>query len=157
MDRRATPSFPTGRKLLPCLLLLLAGLARAEPTPVGLWKTIDDDSGKAKSQVRIIESDGRLTGRIERLLDPADPADGVCESCSDERRDQPILGMTIIRNVRRSEGMANRWEGGDILDPENGKVYRVRLTPSADGRRLDVRGYLGAPLFGRTQTWQRVE
>ena len=138
------------------LLAVLAGNASAQ-TLVGLWKTVDDDTGKAKSLVRIVERDGRVAGRIEKLLDPDDPADAVCDRCSDERRNQPILGMTILRDLRRSDGGANRWEGGDILDPENGKVYHVRLTPSPDGRRLDVRGYIGAPLFGRTQTWQRVE
>lgn len=127
------------------------------PTPAGLWKTFDDDTGRPKSLVRVVERDCRLTGRIEKLLDPDDPADGVCDRCSDERRNQPILGLTILRNVRRSDGRSDLWEGGDILDPENGKVYHVRLLPSADGRHLDVRGYVGTPLFGRTQTWQRAE
>lgn len=144
-----------------CALPLLAGLAiapaSAEVTPAGLWKTVDDGSGKAKSLVRIVDHGGSLEGRIEKLLDPDDPPAPVCEKCSDERRNQPVLGLLIIRNVKKSATSAGRWEGGDILDPENGKVYRVRLEPSPDGRQLEVRGYIGTPLLGRSQTWQRVE
>lgn len=100
---------------------------------------------------------GILDGRIEKLLDPDDPPGAVFEKCSDERRNKPVLGMVIIRNVQKNASTAERWDGGDILDPDNGRLHRVRLEPSADGRRLDVRGYIGAPLLGRTQTWLRVE
>lgn len=136
---------------------LAAGASVAQTTPVGLWKTIDEDSGKAKSLVRIVERDGVLNGRIEKLLDPDDAADAVCEKCPDERRNQPVLGMPIIRGVKKAASATTLWEGGDIVDPESGQLYRVRLTPSQDGRRLEVRGYLGLPLLGRTQTWLRVE
>ena len=138
-------------------LALAAAGAAAQSTPVGLWKTFDDDTGIAKSLVRIVDSQGVLNGRIEKLLDPDDPADPICDKCTDDRRNRPVLGMAIIRNVRRGAGQTGPWEGGDILDPDNGKVYHVRLTPSPDGRRLEVRGYVGAPLFGRTQSWSRVE
>lgn len=137
---------------------LLAGTGIAQTTPVGLWETVDEDTGKAKSLVRIAEHDGILDGRIEKLMDPDDPADAVCEKCPDERRNKPVRGMVIIRNVKKATGpTARQWEGGDILDPENGQLYRVRLMLSPDGRRLDVRGYIGTPLLGRTQTWLRVE
>lgn len=135
---------------------LATGQCLAEPTPVGLWQTFDDDSGKANSLVRITDHDGILDGRIEKLLDPDDSANAVCARCPDERRNQRLLGMVILRNVRKAAS-ARTWEGGDILDPEDGRIYRVRLVPSPDGRRLEVRGYIGTPLLGRSQTWLRVE
>jgi uncharacterized protein (DUF2147 family) len=137
-------------------LLLASGAAFAQATPVGLWKTIDDETGKEKSLVRISEANGTLSGRIEKLLDPA-KADAKCDKCTDERKDQPVAGLAIIRNVKKSEGGADEWSGGDILDPNNGKVYKLRLKPVDGGKRLEVRGYIGMPMLGRTQTWQRVE
>jgi uncharacterized protein (DUF2147 family) len=137
--------------------MLAAALAHAQPSPVGVWKTIDDETKKEKSLIRISESGGVLTGTLEKLLDPATPADAVCEKCSDERKGQPVLGLTLLRNVKPSAGDKGVWEGGDILDPNNGKVYKVRLKPIDGGARLDVRGYIGTPLLGRTQTWIRAK
>lgn len=134
-----------------------SGAAAAQGTPVGLWKTIDDATKKEKSLVRISESSGVLTGKVEKILDPEAKPDAVCEKCSDDRKNQPIVGLTIIRNVKKNGDDAALWDGGDILDPNNGKVYRVRMKPVDGGRRLEVRGYIGAPLLGRTQVWQRVE
>lgn len=138
------------------LLAFAATWAQAQTSPVGLWKTVDDETGKEKSLVRISEAGGVLTGRIEKLLDPA-KQDAKCDKCSDERKDQPVLGMTIIRNVKQSAGDAALWDGGEILDPNKGKTYKVRLKPADGGAKLEVRGYIGAPLLGRTQTWTRVE
>ncbi|WP_062193282.1 DUF2147 domain-containing protein [Caldimonas taiwanensis] len=143
------------KALIAAAALLLGGLVQA--SPVGLWKTIDDASKKEKSLVRITEQGGVLSGRIEKLLDPQSKPDAVCDKCSDERKGQPIVGLTIIRNVRQNADDASVWDGGDILDPNNGKVYRVRLKPVDGGKTLEVRGYIGAPLLGRTQVWQRVE
>ena len=138
--------------------LVLAGLsAWAQSTPVGLWKTIDDDSKKEKSLVRISEAGGVFSGKIERLLDPDTKPDAKCDKCTDERKDQPILGLPIIRNVKANGDDATLWDGGEILDPNNGKTYKVRLKPADGGKKLEVRGYIGAPLLGRTQTWHRVE
>ncbi len=128
----------------------------AQATPAGLWKTIDDETKADKSLVRITESGGVFTGKIEKLLDPS-RQDAKCEKCSDERKDQPIAGMSIIRNVKQKEGDAAMWDGGEILDPNNGKTYKVRMKPVDSGKALEVRGYIGAPLLGRTQTWLRVE
>jgi uncharacterized protein (DUF2147 family) len=147
----------TVRALVAVAVLLVAGAARAQATPVGVWKSIDDDSKKEKSLIRITESAGVLSGRIEKLLDPATPPDAVCKECSDERKDKTVLGMTILRGVRPSDGDKGLWDGGDILDPNNGKVYKVRLRPIDGGAKLEVRGYIGAPLLGRTQTWIRAE
>ena len=139
------------------LLASVMTMAHADNTPAGLWATLDDVSGKAKSTVRIVEHHGVLQGRIEKLLDPDDPADAICELCSDERRNQPIAGLLIMRNVTRAAGHPGLWENGDILDPENGKVYRVRLQLSPDNRKLEVRGYIGLPMLGRSQNWMRLE
>jgi len=142
--------------LMAGVLGFVAFAAAAQPTPVGLWKTIDDSTGQPRSLVRITESAGVLTGRIEKGLGPQQ-GDSVCSKCTDERKDQPLVGMALIRNVKPRDGDASTWDGGDITDPDNGKVYRVRLRPQDEGRKLEVRGYIGAPLLGRTQTWVRVE
>lgn len=133
-----------------------AVLAHAQATPVGLWKTIDDETKKEKSLLRLTESQGVITGKIEKLLDPA-KAEAVCDKCTDERKDKPLLGMTLLKGVTRSDSEKPQWGGGEILDPNNGKTYKVRLTPIEEGKKLEVRGYIGAPILGRTQTWIRVE
>ena len=144
------------RGILAGLLLAVTGSVWAQANPAGLWRTIDDESGKEKSLVRIVESGGVYTAKVEKITDPA-KAGEVCEKCSDERKGQPIVGMTILRSVKQDADDKGLWDGGDILDPKNGKVYKVRLKPIDDGKKLEVRGYIGAPLFGRTQTWIRVE
>lgn len=137
-------------------LCLFAAASHAGDTPAGLWKTIDDHTGKETSFVRIVEAHGVYAGIVERIVDPA-KQDSHCELCTDERKDAPVLGMTIVRNVRHNQNDAAVWDGGDILDPKNGKVYRVRLKPVEGGQKLEVRGYIGISLLGRTQIWQRVE
>ena len=144
------------KKLLMTLALAAAaGTAFAQATPVGLWKTIDDETKKEKSYVRIVDNAGVLSARIEKLLDPT-KQDAKCEKCSDERKDKPVLGMTILRNLREGDEKGV-WEGGEILDPNNGKTYKVRLKPVDGGKAMEVRGFIGAPVLGRTQTWLRVE
>jgi len=141
------------KKLLAIAALLVASLAHAQSTPVGLWKTIDDETQQEKSYVRIVESGEVLAGKVERLLDPA-KQDARCDECSDARKGQPILGMTILEGVRKHVDEPY-WDGGTILDPNKGKTYRVRLTPKDGGKRLEVRGFIGP--FYRNQTWLRVE
>jgi len=136
-------------------LIALTGLAQAQMTPTGLWKTIDDDSKKEKSLVRITESNGVFSGRIEKLLDPATDQKAVCDKCSDDRKDKPILGLEILRGIRQGESDKTVYEGGSIVDPNNGKSYRARLKPVNGGAQLEMRGYLGP--FYRTQVWHRVE
>jgi uncharacterized protein (DUF2147 family) len=133
--------------------LLSPVLALAQATPVGLWKTIDDDGKTAKSLVRISEQGGTLVGSIDKLLDPTAPADAKCDKCSDDRKDKPVLGLQIIRGVKaEGDGV---WGGGEVLDPNNGKTYRTRLKPVDGGKKLEMRGYIGP--FYRSQLWQRVE
>ena len=140
-----------------CLLAGAAFGAAAQATsPAGLWRTIDDSTKKDKSLVRIVEANGVYTGKVEKIVDPDSPKDAVCKDCSDERKDKPVVGMTIIRNMKAS-GDKDVFEGGDILDPNNGKVYSAKLTLVEGGKKLDVRGYIGTPMLGRTQTWVRAE
>jgi len=129
-----------------------ASLAMAN-SPVGQWHTIDDKTGQPKSMVVISEHQGIMRGRVEKILrKDADP-NAKCDKCSDDRKNLPILGMEIIRGAKKASGK-NIWEDGEILDPENGKTYGLRLTPIENGAKLEVRGSLGP--FGRTQTWVRV-
>lgn len=124
----------------------LAGL-----TPVGRWLTVDDKTGQPRSIVQIWEQDGQFFGRVERSLNPA-RAGRRCDKCTDERKDQLIVGMTIIRGLQKN---GEEYSGGDILDPDNGKIYRCKLRVIDHGNALSVRGYLGASVFGRSQTWTR--
>ena len=137
-------------------LLAAASLAQAQTTPAGLWKTIDDDGKTEKSLVRIVDTAGVLSGKVEKIFDAA-KQDAKCEECSDARKGQPVLGLTIIQGVKANAGETGLWDGGEILDPNNGKTYKVRLKPVNGGKTLEVRGYIGMPMLGRTQTWQRVE
>ena len=131
-------------------------LAMAQNSPVGLWRTIDDDGKTEKSTVRITITNGVLSGKVEHITDPA-KATEKCTKCEDERKDQPIVGMTIINDVKQDAEEPNLWTGGLILDPAKGSTYKVRLKTIDGGKKLEVRGYIGSPMFGRTQTWIRAE
>ena len=131
-------------------------LAMAQNTPAGLWRTIDDDGKTEKSTVRITITNGVLSGKVEHITDPA-KATEKCTKCEDERKDQPIVGMTIINDVKQDAEEPNLWTGGLILDPAKGSTYKVRLKTIDGGKKLEVRGYIGSPMFGRTQTWIRAE
>lgn len=124
-----------------------------EPSPVGRWKTIDDKTGHPKSIVQISEAGaGDLSGKILQVLESAHGPHPVCVACEGERKDKPVEGMTILWGVRKN---GDSWSGGKVLDPENGKIYSVKLTPTEDGNKLDVHGYLGVSMIGRSQIWQR--
>ncbi len=143
------------RSLAAILFVAFSASALAQMSPVGVWKTIDDETKKEKSLVRIKETNGVFTGTIEKFLDPATKPDEVCDKCTDDRKGKPVMGMTIIRNIKANADDKGIWDGGDILDPNNGKVYRARLKPVDGGKKLEMRGYLGP--FYRTQVWLRVE
>ena len=131
-------------------------LAMAQATPAGLWKSIDDDGKTEKSIIRITNTNGVYSGKVEKISDPA-KADEKCVKCEDDRKDKPIVGMTIINDVKQDAEEPNLWTGGLILDPAKGSTYKVRLKTIDGGKKLEVRGYIGSPMFGRTQTWIRVE
>ncbi|HEX7683680.1 MAG TPA: DUF2147 domain-containing protein [Trinickia sp.] len=129
--------------------------AQAGDTPVGVWQTIDDNTHQPKALVQITQSDdGTLSGKVIKGLNPADKPGKRCTACTDERKDQPILGMTIIRSMKQD---GDKWDGGNILDPENGKVYKCKMHLEDGGQKLVVRGYIGISLLGRSQTWIRQD
>ncbi|MBV8503537.1 MAG: DUF2147 domain-containing protein [Paucibacter sp.] len=144
------------KKLIALALLTAGTLAQAQTTPVGLWKTIDDDGKTEKSLVRISENKGVLTGSIEKVFD-ASKQNEVCDKCKDDRKDKPVVGLQIIRGVRQNADDKMIWDGGEVLDPEDGKTYKTRLKPIDGGKKMELRGYVGLPMFGRSQTWVRVE
>lgn len=114
---------------------------------IGRWKTIDDDSNKPKSIVEVYEKNGKIFGRIEKLyLEPGEDPDPVCDECTDHRKDKKVMGMMIITDMEKD---GDEWNGGKILDPENGKIYRCKIWVE-DGN-LKVRGYIA--FLYRTQTW----
>ena len=127
--------------------------AQAQMTPVGNWHTTDEKTGELKSLIVINEANGALIGHIEKLLRKDVDQNEVCNECRDERKGKRMLGLEIIRGAKKAEGK-DIWEGGKILDPENGKEYTLRLTPIDGGKKLEVRGYIG--FFFRNQTWVRV-
>jgi uncharacterized protein (DUF2147 family) len=127
----------------------------ADNSPIGLWKTIDDETGKPKSLVRITESNGEFKGKIEKLFRPADQDQNPkCVKCEDANKDQPIIGMTILTGMKQD---GDEYSGGHILDPNKGKIYKSKMSVIEDGKKLKLRGYIGTPLLGRTQIWLREE
>jgi uncharacterized protein (DUF2147 family) len=122
------------KTLIAAALFAVAGTAWAQATPAGLWKTIDDETKKERSYVRITDNGGVFTGKIEKLLDPT-KQDSKCDKCEGARKDQPITGMTIVEGVKKNADEPY-WDGGTILDPNNGKSYKVRLTPKEGGKSL---------------------
>ncbi len=124
----------------------------ASPSPVGDWRTFDDHTGLERSLVRIEEHGGALVGRIVSTTDPTSIT-RVCVKCEDDRKDKPIIGLEILRDMHRD---GDEWKGGHALDPETGGVYNAIMHLEDGGAKLVVRGYVGISLFGRSQTWLRV-
>lgn len=140
-----------------CIAALLTGLAphamAAPPSPVGSWRTFDDKTGRERSLVRIDATpSGTLMGRVVSTVDPAE-AKHVCEKCDDDRKDQPVIGLEIIRGMVQDGDV---WDGGRVLDPETGSVYHGTMRLEDGGQKLVLRGYIGISLFGRSQTWLRA-
>lgn len=139
--------------LLALPLMAVSAVAMAQNTPAGSWTTIDDATGKPKSVVEIYEArDGTLAGRVEQILQSDKGPNPVCDKCTGANKDKPVKGMVILWGIKQKGGT---WEGGKILDPATGKVYSVKVTPSSDGRKLEVRGFMGFSMLGRTQSWVR--
>ena len=143
---------------------LLVGLALMSPASfaqttqtepiIGNWKTIDDKTNQPKSIIRIELVDQKLQGTVVKIFTaPGDRPDPVCEQCKDHRKDKPVIGMTIMSGLKKTSSIL--WEGGEILDPNNGSIYKVKLNLDAEAKVLSVRGYVGVPMVGRTQTWIR--
>ncbi len=144
-------------KSVSAFVLLLGALltAQASESPVGLWRTIDDKTGKEKSLVRIVEANGELRATIEKLFrEPHEEPNPNCDKCPGERKNKPVLGMMIMTGLKKS---GSEYDGGEILDPANGKTYRVKMWTAEGGKKLNVRGFIGVSLLGRTQVWIREE
>lgn len=149
------------KKLFLCLVMVIfSSAAYADlSSPAGLWRTIDDVSKRPKSIVRIWERDGKFFGRVERIFffDPGQKRPGFCTECTGPRKNKPIVGMVILWDLRKDPSDRFAWTGGHILDPKTGKMYNANMTLTQQGRALDVRGYVGISLLGRTQTWVRIQ
>ncbi|MFM0307880.1 DUF2147 domain-containing protein [Paraburkholderia sp. RL17-383-BIF-A] len=132
----------------------VTAMAQAD-SPVGTWQTIDDHTGQPKALVQIAQDgSGSLNGKVIKGLGANDQPDRRCTACTDARKDQLILGMTIISDMKKD---GDAWDQGQILDPENGKLYKCKMHLEDGGNKLVVRGYIGVSLLGRSQTWVRQQ
>lgn len=133
------------------LVLIISGLSAQ--SVLGTWKSIDDETKKPKSIVEIFEKDGKVYGKIIKLFrEPDEDPDPICDECEDDRKDQKVSGMEIIRDMEWDD---DEWEDGTICDPKDGKVYDCKLwVDEEDPNRLIVRGYIA--FFYRTQYWVRM-
>jgi uncharacterized protein (DUF2147 family) len=137
-------------------LSLAAATALAQPTPVGRWKTVDENTKEVKSVVVITEAAGVLSGKIDKIMTAN--KDAKCTECTDDRKGQPVQGMTIIRGLKKfGDGDKAEWGEGEILDPQNGKLYKCRLRVQDGGKTLEVRGFVGVAMMGRSQYWVREQ
>jgi len=144
-------------KCISFFALLLGALltAQASDSPVGLWRTIDDKTGKEKSLVRVVEVNGEFKASIEKLFrEPHEEQNPNCDKCPGDRKNKPVLGMTIMTGLKKT---GSEYEGGEILDPANGKIYRCKMWTAEGGKKLNVRGFVGVAVLGRTQVWLREE
>ncbi len=136
-------------------LTLISAQSAANENPVGLWRTIDDKSGKEKSLVRVTESNGQLQLTVEKLFrEPGEEPNPLCDKCPGEKKNKPVIGMQIGSGLKKDGDV---WSGGEILDPQNGKTYRCKVWLEDKGKRLNVRGFIGVSVLGRTQVWIREE
>ena len=134
--------------------LILAFVAGAfDSSPAGVWRTIDDNTHKARGLIRLYEHNGEIFGKIEASFDPKE-AKEVCDLCTGDRKNQPVIGLVVMRNMKKHGA---EYSGGDILDPDTGNIYRCKFTMEDGGRKLLVRGYIGFSLLGRSQVWLRQE
>jgi uncharacterized protein (DUF2147 family) len=137
---------------LTILFVAVAGIFSAQAQVTGKWKTIDDETGEAKSIVEIYEKDGKYYGKIVEILNPA-KKNAKCVNCKGADKDKPIVGLVIIKGLVKD---GTEYTDGEILDPSKGKLYSCTI--ELDGKdKLNVRGYMGISLLGRTQTWTRIK
>jgi uncharacterized protein (DUF2147 family) len=133
------------------LFLLFFSITMNSQSIVGKWKTIDDETGEAKSIVELFLKSGKMYAKVVEVLDIANK-NSLCQKCSGEDKNKPILGLTIIKGLSK-EGA--EYTSGEILDPKNGKLYKCTISLESKDK-LKVRGYIGFSLLGRTQYWHRV-
>lgn len=138
-----------------CLIAFsVTAYAQTDPA-IGVWKTIDDKTNQPASLIKIEQVNGVLEGTIIKTYPRTNETPLVnCNLCKDDRKDKPIVGMKIMTDLKQDQ--PGVWSGGKILDPKEGEVYKVKIA-TEDGKRMDVRGYIGVPLLGRTQVWYKAE
>jgi len=137
------------------LLCTTTACATTLLSPLGRWQTIDDETGQPRSVVRLFEQQGILQGKIESVYYRAgETTNEVCSKCQGLQHNQPVIGLNFLWGLTQNNVYS--WDNGSILDPHNGRIYHCSLVVAKDGKTLTVRGYLGLPLFGRTQTWLRI-
>lgn len=136
------------------LLTLFAFSSFAAESAAGKWKTFDDKTKQPKGEVTIYEENGVFYGKIGKSLDPNDQGKKVCSKCKGEFKDKPLEGMRFMWGFKRN---GDKYTQGKILDPNTGDVYSANMTLKNNGDTLALRGYMGMPMFGRTQIWERIK
>lgn len=145
------------KTLLSLLLLPVVAMTGLRADDIaGTWMTIDDETGRARSYITIRVDDGVASGKIDKIIaiKPGEKTDPLCTECKGDEYNKPVVGMTILRGLRRD---GHEWLGGTILDPNNGKTYKCKVKAENGGQVLRVRGYVGFSLLGRTQFWRRAK
>ena len=137
--------------LLGTFLIVAQVAPGADFTPAGLWKTIDDHTGRVRGLVRIFERNGGFFGKVEATASPEESKQ-ICSPCPGERKNKPVIGLVVLTNMKRQ---GNEYSGGEILDPDTGSIYKCKMRLVDGGRKLILRGYIGFSLLGRTQVWVR--
>lgn len=139
--------------------VIYSGNINAQNSPVGYWQSLDDVTGQPKAVIRIQKLPNQtLIGHVFKIYPgPGNDQNALCTACDGKKHNQRILGMQIIEDLKQSKENMNEWSNGRILDPSNGKIYNCKIQLMGNSKKLQVRGYLGLPLFGRSQTWIRLE
>jgi uncharacterized protein (DUF2147 family) len=156
MDRVMRASLPRSMVAAAVLLIVAAAspVRAAEPTAAGLWEQVDENTGKPESWFKITERNGVYEGALVKIFyKPGEDPNWVCDKCQGAEKGRPVLGLTLIKGMQRN-GLS--YENGTIMDPRDGSIYRALMRLSPDGKKLEMRGYLGISLFGRSQVWNRL-
>ena len=133
---------------------LISSVAWADSLNNTKWQTVDDKTGEKKAIIQLTESNGQVSGKIIKVHNP-EHAKAKCSKCKGSLKNQPIEGLQILTGLKADGD--NKWTDGKLVDPETGKIYSGKVTLADDGKSLELRGYVGAPIFGRSQTWIRVQ